>query len=108
MFLILSRTSIETVAHSKVASNIPIGCIIASDKINSLCDFVDFSEILWIHTQTQKMLTLPEAMNHPMRMFNMILELPKVLLKVLESLRNIPGILVSTWSTSAGFIVAYN
>ena len=106
MFLGLSRTSSRTFGRSKIVSNILIGCLITSDKIKSPCDFVDFAGKLWIYTQTQKMLTLSEAMKHPMRMFDTILELPKVPLKALESPRNIPVILVNTWSTSAGLIVA--
>ena len=63
---------------------------------------------LWIHTQTQKMLTLSEAMKHRMRMFDTVLERPKVILLVLESPSNIPVILGNTWSTSVDLIVAQN
>ena len=65
-------------------------------------------ENLWIHTQTQKMLTLSEAMKHRMRMFDTVLERPKVILLVLESPSNIPVILGNTWSTSVDLIVAQN
>ena len=97
-----------TFGRSKTVSNILIRCLIASDKINTLNDYVDFVENLWIHTQTQKMLTLSETMRHRMRMFDTVLERPKVILLVLESPRNIPVILgkFNTWSTSVNLIVA--
>ena len=96
MFLRLSKTKSMTFRRSKTVSNILIRCLIASDKINTLNDFVDFVEKLWIHTQTQKMLTLSEVMRHRMRMFDTVLERPKVILLVLESLRNITVILGNT------------
>ena len=105
MFLGLSRTKSRTFGRSKTVSNILIRYLIASDKINTLNDFVDFVEKLWIHTQTQKMLTLSEAMRHPMRMFDTVLERAKIILLVLESPRNIPVILGNTWSTSVDLIV---
>ena len=80
----------------------------AYDKMNTLNDFVDFVEKLWIHTQTQKMLTLSEAMKHRMMMFDTVLERAKVILLILESPRNIPAILGNTWSTSVYLIVAQN
>ena len=89
-----------TFARSITVSNIIIPCFIAYDKINTLNDFVDFVEKLWIHTQTQKMLTLSEAMKHRMRMFDTVLERPKGPLLVLESPRNISVILVNIYSTS--------
>ena len=89
----------------KVVSTILIGCLIASDKINTLSDFVDFVEKLWIHTQTQKMLTLSEEMRYPMRMFDAVLERPKVLLLVFESRRNILVMLGNIWSTFVDLIV---
>ena len=58
MLLGLSKTKSMTFGRSKTVSNILIRCFIASDKINTLNDFVDFVEKLWIHTQTQKMLSL--------------------------------------------------
>ena len=108
MFLGLSRIKSITFRHSKTLSNILIRCLIAYDKINTLNDFVDFVEKLWIHTQTQKMLTLSEATRHRMRIFDMVLERPKFILLVLESPRNIPVILGNTWSTFIDFIVALN
>ena len=65
-------------------------------------------EKLWIHTQTQKMLTLSEAMKHGMMMFDTVMERAKVILLILESPRNIPVILGNTWSTSVDLIVAQN
>ena len=108
MFLGLSETKSMTFGRSKTVSNILIRCFIASDKVNTLNDFVDFVEKLWIHTQTQKMLTLSEVMRHRMRMFDTVLERPKVILLVLESPRNIPVILGNTWSTSVDLMVAQN
>ena len=97
-----------TFGRSKTVSNILIRCLIASDKINTLTEFVDYVGKLWIHTQTQKRLTLSKAMVNPMRMFDTVLERPKVILLVLESPRNIPVILGNTWSTSVDSIVAQN
>ena len=79
MFLRLSRAESMTFGRFKTVTNILIRLLIASDKINTLNDFVDFVEKLWIHTQTQKMLTLSEAMKHRMRMFDTVLERPKVI-----------------------------
>ena len=62
--------------------------------------------ILWNQTQTQKVLVSSETMRHRMRMFDMVLERPKVLLLVLENPRNIPVILGNTWSTSVDLGVA--
>ena len=97
-----------TFGRSKTVSNILIRYLIASDKINMLNDFVGFVEKLWIHTQTQKMLNLSEAMKHRMRMFDTVLERPNVIFLLLESPRNIPVILGNTWSTSVDLIVAQN
>ena len=49
-----------------------------------------------------------ETMRHQMRMFDTVLERPKVILLVLESLRDIPVILGNTWSTSVDLMVAQN
>ena len=97
-----------TFGRSKTVSNILIRCFIVSDKSNTLNDFVGSVEKLWIHTQTQKMLTLSEAMKRRMRMFDTVLERPKVILLVLESPRSIPVILGNTWSASVDPIVAPN
>ena len=94
-----------TFGRSKTVSNILIRYLIASDKINMLNDFVGFVEKLWIHTQTQKMLTLSETTRHRMRMFDTVLERPKVILLVFESHRNIPVMLGNIWSTSVDLIV---
>ena len=106
MFPGLSRTKSMTLGHWKTVSNILIGCLIASNKINTLNDFVGFVRKLWIHTQTQKMLTLSGAMRHLIGMFDTVLERPNVIILVLESPRNIPFILGNTWSTSVDIIVA--
>ena len=87
------KTNNRAFRRSKTVSNIPIGCIIASDT-NKLTEFVDFVEKLWIYTKTRKMLTLSEAMRHPMRILDTVLERPKVLLLVLESPGIVPGIYV--------------
>ena len=89
-----------TFGRSKTVSNILIGCLIASNRINTFNDFVDFVGKLWIHTQTQKMLISSEAMGHRMRMFDTVLERPKVILLVFESHRNTPVMLGNTWPTS--------
>ena len=101
----LSGTKSRTFERSKIVSNILIGWLIASDKINTLSDFVDFVEKLWIHTQTQKMLTLSEAMKRRMRMFDTVLEPPEVILLVCESRRNTLVMLGNIWSTSVDLIV---
>ena len=54
---------------------------------------------------TQKVLISSEAMGHRMRVFDTVLELPKVILLVFESHMNIPVMLGSFWSTSVGLIV---
>ena len=64
-----------------------------------------FVEKLWIYPQTQKMLMLLEAMRHHMRMFDTVLERPKVILLVFESHRNIPAMVGTIWSTSVDLIV---
>ena len=97
-----------TFGRSKTVSNILISCLITSDEINILCDFLDFVQKLWIHPQTQKMLISSEAMWHPMRMFDTVLERPKVILLVFESHRNTLVILGNTWSTSVDLIVHQN
>ena len=94
--------------RSKTVSNILIRCPIASDEINNLCDFLDFVENLWNQIQTQKVLISSEAIGHHMRIFDTVLERPKVILLVLESPSNIPVILGNTWSTSVDLIVAQN
>ena len=94
-----------TFGRSKTVSNILIRCSIASDDINSLCDFLDFVENLWNQPQTQKVLILSEVMGHRVKMFDTVLERPKVILLVLESHRNMPIILDNTWSTSVDLIV---
>ena len=78
-----------TFGRSKTVSNILIRCLIASDKVNTLNDFVDFVENLWNQTQTQKVLISLEAMGHHMKMFDTVLEHLKVILLVFESHRNI-------------------
>ena len=94
-----------TFGRSKNVSNILIRCPIVSDEINNLCNFLDFVENLWNQTQTQKVLISLEAMGHRMRMFDTVLERPKVILLVFESHRNIPVMLGNIWSTSVGLIV---
>ena len=93
-----------TFGRSKTVSNILIRCPIVSDEINNLCNFLDFVENLWNQTQTQKVLISLEAMGHRMRMFDTVLERPKVILLVFESHRNIPVTLGNIWSTSADLI----
>ena len=105
MFLRVSKTKSMTFRRSKTVSNILIRCLIVSNEINYLRDFWDFVEKLWIHSQTQKMLILLEAMRHHMRMFDTVLERPKVILLVFESHRNIPVMLGNIWSTSVYLIV---
>ena len=56
-------------------------------------------------TQTQKVLISSEAIEHHMRMFDTVLERPKVIFLVFESRRNIPKILGNTWSTFVELIV---
>ena len=97
-----------TFGRSKTVSNILIRCPVASDEIYRFRDILDFVENLWDQTQTQKVLTSSEAMRDRMRMFDTVLERPKVILLVLESPRNIPVILGNTWSTSVDLIVAQN
>ena len=60
---------------------------------------------LWNQVQTKKALISSEAMGHLMRMFDTVLERPKVILLVFESHRNILVMLGNTWSTSVGHIV---
>ena len=62
-------------------------------------------EKFWIHPQTQKMLILLEAMRHHMRMFDAVLERPKVILLVPESHESISVITDNTWSTSVDLMV---
>ena len=73
-----------------------------------MCNFLDFVENLWNQTQTQKVLLSSEAMGHRMRVFDTVLERPKVILLVFESHRNTLVILCNTWSTSADLIVHQN
>ena len=108
MFLRLSQTKSMTFGRSKTVSNILIRCLIASDEINSLCDFLDFVENLWNQTQTQKVLISSETMGHRMRMFNTVLERPEVILLVSKSHRNILVMLGNNWSTSVDLIVDSN
>ena len=89
----------------KTVSNIHIGCLLASDEINTFCDFLDSVENLCNQTQTQKVLISSEAMGHFMRMFDTVLERPKVILLVFESHRNIPVMLGNIWSTSVDLTV---
>ena len=99
MFLGLSKTQSMTFGRSKTVPNILIQCPIVSDKINSLLDFLDCVENLWSQPQTQKVLISSEAMRHCIRMFDTILERPKVIIWVFESPRNIPVSLGNIWST---------
>ena len=108
MFPRLSKTKSMTFGRSKIVSNILIRCPIASDDINSLCDFFDFVENLWNQTQTQKVLILPELMGHRMRMYDTGLERPKVILLVFESHRNTPVTLGNTLSTYVDLSVDQN
>ena len=94
-----------TFGRSKTVSNILIRCPIAFDEINSLFDSFDFVENLWNQTQTQKVLISSEAMGHRMRMFDTVLERPKVILLVCESHMDIPVMLGNTWSTSVDLMV---
>ena len=105
MFLRLSKTKSMTFGRSKTVSNIVIRCLIACEEINNLCDFFDVVENLWNQTQTQKVLISSEAMEHRMRMFDTVLERPKVIRLVFESHRNIPVMLGNIWSTSVDLIV---
>ena len=101
MFLCVSKTKSMTFGRSKTVSNMIIRYPITSNEINtySLCDFLDFVENLWDQTQTQKVLISSDAMEHRMRMFDTVLERPKVILLVLESHKNIPVMLDNIWST---------
>ena len=94
-----------TFGRSKTVSNILIRCLIASVEVNTFCDLLDFVENLWDQTQTQKVLTSTEAIRHCMRMFDTVLERPKVILLVFESHRDIPVMLGNTWPTSVDLIV---
>ena len=94
-----------TFGRSKTVSNILIPCPIVSDEIKSLCDFLDFVQNVWNQIRTQKVLISSETMGHGMRMFDAVLERPKVILLVFESHRNIPVMLGNTWSTFADLIV---
>ena len=94
-----------TFGRSKTVSNILIRCPIAPDEMNSLCDSFDFVENLWNQTQTQKVLISSEAMGHRMRMFDTVLERPKVILLVFESHRSILVIVSNIWSTSVDHTV---
>ena len=49
---------------------------------------------------SHQILISSEAMRHPVRMFDTVLEHQKVILSVFESHRNIPVSLGNTWSTS--------
>ena len=108
MFMWLSKTKSMTFGRSKTVSNILIRCPIASDEINSLCDFFDFVENLWNQTQTQKVLISSEAMGHRMMMFDKVLERLKVIFFVFESHANSPVMLSNIWSTSVDLIVDCN
>ena len=77
----------------------------AFDEINNLCDFLDFVENLWNQTQTQKVLISSEVMRHRMRMFDTVLDRPKVILLLFETHGNIPKILGNTWATIVDLIV---
>ena len=94
-----------TFGRSKIVSNTIIQCTIVAVEINTFCDLLDFVENLWNQTQTQKVLISLEAMGHRMRMFDTVLERPKVILLVFESHRNIPVMLGNIWSTSVDLIV---
>ena len=100
MFMWLSKTKSMTFGRSKTVSNILIRCPIASDDINSLCDFFDFVENLWNQTQTQKVLISSETMGHRMRVFDTVLERPKVILLAFESHMSIRVMLGNIWSAS--------
>ena len=105
MFLWLFKTKSMAFGRSKTVSKILMQCSIASDEINSLCDFSNFVENLWNQTQTQKLWISSEAMEHCLRIFDAVLERPKVILLVLKSHRNIPVMLGNIWSTSVDLIV---
>ena len=105
IFMWLSKTKSMTFERSKTVLNILVRCPIASDDINSLCDFFDFVENLWNQTQTQKVLISSETMGHRMRVFDTVLERPKVILLVFESHMKIPVMLGNIWSTSVDLIV---
>ena len=92
-----------TFGRSKAVSNILIRSLIAYD-INTFCDLLDFVENWWNQTQTQKVLISSKAMEDRMRMFDTVLERPKVILLVFESPRNLPVMLGNIWSTSADLI----
>ena len=100
VFLRLSQTKSMTFWRSKTVSNILIPCPILSVEIKNLCDFLDFLQNVWNQIRTQKVLISSEAMGHDMRMFDTVLERPKVILLVFESHRNIPVMFGNIWSTS--------
>ena len=54
--------------------------------------------------QSHRLLISSKAMRHDMRMFDRVLESPKVLVLVTESHRNILVIVDNTWSTSVDLI----
>ena len=77
----------------------------ASDEINAFCDLLDFVENLWDQTRIQKVFTSSEAMGDRMRMFDTVLERPKVILLVFESQGNIVVMLGKIWSASVDLVV---
>ena len=87
----LSRTQSRTFERSKNVSSTLIRWLNASDKINTLSDFVDFVEKVWIHTQTQKILTLSETMKHHMRILNTVLDPSKAVVDPSKALLSVLG-----------------
>ena len=59
-------------------------------------------------TQTQKVLISSEAIEHHMRMFDTVLERPKVILLVFENHRHIHVMLGNTWEISVDLVVDKN
>ena len=55
-----------------------------------------------------KIMISSEMITHPIRVFDMVLEYPKVIILVPKSHRNIPVIIGNTWSTSVDLTVDKN
>ena len=105
MFLWLSKTKNRAFRRFKTVSNILIWCPITSDEMNTFWIYFWFHKFSTTCKKSHRLWVSSEAMWHRMRMFDTVLELPKVILWVFDSHRNIPVMLGNTWSTSVGHIV---
>ena len=108
MFLWLSKTKSIIFGRSKTVSNILIRCYIASDDINNFCVCDWFHKFSTKSKKSHKLLISSETMGHGMKMFDTVLERPKVIVLVCESRRNTLVMLHNIWSTSVGLIVDLN